>query len=68
MNVHEISIWKTLLTFDLFSFNKETRRLIRNIGKKIVNCQLTALFNEKCLNKDILPIHTNIYIYIYMCV
>ena len=49
----------------LFVFSQETRRLIRNIeniDKKLINCQLAVVFNETCLNEDILPIYTNIYI------
>ena len=51
----------------LFLFNQETRRLIRkieNIEKKLINCQLAVLFNQTCLNEDILPTYTNIYTYI----
>ena len=47
----------------LFLFNQETRKLIRNIEnieKKLINCQLAVVFNETCLNEDILPIYTNI--------
>ena len=61
----------------LFLFNQETRRLIRNIEnikKKLINYLLAVVFKEACLNEDILPIYTNIYIYvqilntyIYMC-
>ena len=50
----------------LFLFNQETRKLIRNIEnieKKLINCQLAVVFNETCLNEDILPIYTNIYMY-----
>ena len=42
----------------LFLFNQDTRRLIRNIEKKLINCQL-AVFNETCLN-----ICKYIYVYI----
>ena len=48
---------------------QKSRRLLRNIEnieKKLINCQLAAVFNETCLNEDILPIYTNIYIYIYV--
>ena len=47
----------------LFIFNQETRKLIRNIEnieKKLLNCQLAVVFNETCLNDDILSIYTNI--------
>ena len=50
----------------LFLFNQETRRLIRNIEnieKKLINCQLAVVFNETCLNEDILSIYTSINIY-----
>ena len=53
----------------LFLFNQETRRLIRsieNIEKKLMNCQLAVVFNKICLNEDILPIYTNIYLFIYL--
>ena len=53
----------------LFLFNQETRKIIRNIeniDKKLINCQLAVVFNETCLNEDILPIYTNIHIYIYL--
>ena len=53
----------------LFLFNQETGRLIRNIEnieKKLINCQLGVVFNKTCLNEYILPIYTNIYIYIYI--
>ena len=52
----------------LFLFNQETRKLIRyieNIEKKLINCQLAVVFNETCLNEDILSIYTNIYVYIH---
>ena len=50
-----------------FLFNQDARRLIRNIEnieKKLINCQLAAVFNGTCLNEDILPIY-NLYIYIH---
>ena len=54
----------------LFLFNQETRKLIRNIEnieKKLINCQLAVVFNETCLNEDILPIYTNIYMLYIQC-
>ena len=51
----------------LFLFNQDTRKHIRNIEnteKKFIKCQLAILFNNTCLNENILPTYTNIYIYI----
>ena len=54
----------------LFLLNQDTRKLIRNIEnieKKLIDCQLAVVFNKTCLNEDILPVYSNTYIYIYIC-
>ena len=51
----------------LFLFNRETRKLIRNIlkniEKKLINYQLAIVFNETCLN-----IYIYLYLYIYISI
>ena len=52
----------------LFLFNQDTRTHIRNIEnteKKFIKFQLAILFNNTCLNENILPSYTK-YIYIYL--
>ena len=43
---------------------KKLLRKIENIEKKLANARVAILFNETCLNENILPNFTNIYIYI----
>ena len=45
---------------------KKLLRKIENIEKKLANARVAILFNETCLNENILPNFTNIYIYIYV--
>ena len=43
---------------------KKLLRKIENLEKKLANARVAILFNKTCLNENILPIFTNIYIYI----
>ena len=36
----------------------------KNIENKLLNCQLAVACNKTCLDEDILPIYTNIYVHI----
>ena len=42
---------------------KQRVRKIENLEKKLANARIAILFNKTCLNENILPIFTNIYIY-----
>ena len=44
---------------------KKLIRKIENLEKKLANARVAILFNKTCLNENILPKFTNIYIYIY---
>ena len=53
----------------IFNLPTQSKKLVRNIekcNKKIVNNLYAKAFNETCINENILPNYTNIYIYIYM--
>ena len=41
-------------------------RKIENLEKKLANARVAIFFNKTCLNENILPKFTNIYIYIYI--
>ena len=46
------------------------RKLFRDIEKKsikLIETKSHRAFNECCLNNNLLPNYTNIYIYIYIC-
>ena len=54
-------------------FQPETNTLIRKLKRiliKLYRQNLSLLFNETCLNEQLLPnyTHTHIHIYIYVCV
>ena len=47
----------------------DTKSLIRSIEKttrKIINTQLSLVFNKTCIQENLLPAYINIYIYIYI--
>ena len=44
---------------------KKQVRNIENLEKKLDNARVAIVFNKTCLNKNLLPTFTNIYIYIY---
>ena len=49
----------------------DTKSLIRSMEKttrKIINTQLSLVFNKTCIQENLLPAYTNIYIYIYISV
>ena len=52
----------------------DTKSLIRSIEKttrKIINTQLSPVFNKTCIQENLLPAYTNIYIkdeYIYILI
>ena len=69
-----IAMWKTLglLLFQLEINIRKNVRLIES-NKKLINAELLLLFNETCMNENILPRYTDIdtfkYILIYnMCI
>ena len=37
-----------------------------NLENKLVNARVAIVFNKTCLNENLLPTFTNIYIYIYI--
>ena len=44
----------------------EAKKLIRKLestNKKLINANSAAVFNRECLNNNLLPTFTNIYIY-----
>ena len=45
---------------------KKLIRKIENLEKKLANARVAILFNKTCLNENILPKFTNIYICIYI--
>ena len=52
----------------IFDLQTSTKKLIRNIERterKLQKAKSALVFNKTCINEDILPKYTNIYIYIY---
>ena len=45
---------------------KKLIRKIENLENKLVNARVPIVFNKTCLNENLLPTFTNIYIYIYV--
>ena len=41
-------------------------RKIENLENKLANARVAIVFNKTCLNENLLPTFTNIYIYIYI--
>jgi hypothetical protein len=54
------------LLFDLQAPARNFVRLIEKNNKKIVNKKYALVFNQTCINEELLPNYTNIYIYIYI--
>ena len=55
----------------LNQFPPNTIKVIREferIQKRICRHKMSIMFNEICINEEMLPKYTYIYIYIYMCV
>ena len=49
--------------------NEELKNKIRNFEKqkkKVISAKYGILFNQTCLNEELYPTFTNIYIYIYI--
>ena len=46
---------------------KSTIRKVENISRKIVQTEAAVYFNQICIQEDLLPTYTNIYICIYVC-
>ena len=44
---------------------KKQLRKIESIENKLANGEVAIVFNKTCLNENLLPTFTNIYIYIY---
>ena len=59
----------SLLTFDelLHPLNCDLKNQIRNFEttKKKLSAKYGIIFNQTCLNEELHPIYTNIYIYIH---
>ena len=57
----------------LHLLDNELKNIIRNFGKQkkqIISAQYGKLFNQTCLNEELYPASSNIYIYIsemYIC-
>ena len=57
------------ITISELSLPPDTKSLIRSIDKanrKIVNTELSMVFNKTCIQENLLPACTNIYIYILL--
>ena len=55
----------------LNQFPPNTIKVIREferIQKKICRHKMSIMFNEICINEEMLPKYTYIYIYIYICI
>ena len=52
------------LIFDLTSEQKTLIRTIEKLQKKREKAKNAVIFNKTCIQEDILPKYTNIYIYI----
>jgi hypothetical protein len=52
------------LLFDLQAPARNFVRLIEKNNKKIVNKKYALVFNQTCINEELLPNYTNIYIII----
>ena len=46
--------------------NKSRVRHLERLDRKIVNCSYAVKFNKTCINENLLPKYTDIYIYIYI--
>ena len=52
----------------LHLLDNDLENIIRNFKKQkkqIISAQYGILFNQTCLNEELYPAYTNIYIYIY---
>ena len=62
-----ISFWLSKLILKILKSNEKSLfRFLEKTTIKLLEIKLHRLFNETCLNNDLLPIYTNIYIYIYI--
>ena len=53
----------------LYLLDDELKNTIRNLEKQkkqIISAQYGILFNQTCLNEELYPAYSNIYIYIYI--
>ena len=46
---------------------KKQLRKIENLELKLANARVAIVFNKTCLNENLLPTFTNIYIYSFHC-
>ena len=63
-------------TWDIYNYGKYINRFPPNtikairqyerINKKICRQKMSIMFNEICINEEMLPIYLSIYIYIYI--
>ena len=56
------------LVFNLPPDHKHSIRKIEKTTKKIVETELALVFNQVCLQENLLPTYTNIYIYTHICI
>ena len=56
---------RSIFNFQPFEI-KQLFRKIETKSKQLITNNLHQEFNNICLNKNLLPIYTNIYIYIYL--
>ena len=54
------------LIHDLQTNAKKVIRKIERTERKLQKAKSALVFNETCINEDILPKYTNMYIYIYI--
>ena len=54
------------LIYNLPIEDKRKIRTLEKLRKKEINTRYSELFNKTCLNENLLPTYTNIYIYIYI--
>ena len=63
--IYRFSIFRTCLYIQPDNIKKQVRN-IGNLEKKLANARVAIVFNKTCLNENLLPTFTNIYIYIYI--
>ena len=56
------------ITFIVYDNTIKVIREFERIQKRICRHKMSIMFNEICINEEMLPKYTYIYIYIYVCV
>ena len=47
---------------------KSKFRKFENLRTKLINNEWSNIFNEVCLNEQLMPNYTNLSIYVYICI